>query len=183
MKKILILLVSLIAFNSQAHTIAICTGEYALCAASPATLTGKLMTVNGKVYKQGVAVCPVLTGSAIADLELMNNSCKSKPGEVWSLFGFPEVKSFPQAPDWNTVTATIRTFTIGNTQQTQMSNMWSFPCKKQAQKINGVTLASCYGPIMESPFTSNHVKPGEKAVTQAPEGATYPVGGNYVSFE
>jgi hypothetical protein len=108
----------------------------------------------------------------------MNGSCKSPKGKVWSLFGVPPVASFPQAPTWDTVTAVGRTFVIGNTPTTQMSNMWSFPCEIQAQKINGVKLASCYGPIMESPFNGDYAKVGQTAVTQAPEGSTYSVSGN-----
>jgi len=174
----LILLLAFISLNTQAHTLAICKSEYALCAASSATLTGKTMTVNGKVFKEAVAVCPVLTGAAVANLDLMNGSCKSPKGKVWSLFGVPPVASFPQAPTWDTVTAIGRTFVIGNTPTTQMSNMWSFPCEIQAQKVNGAKLASCYGPVMESPFNGDHVKVGQTAITQAPEGSTYSVSGN-----
>lgn len=182
MRKILLLLALSIGV-AQAHTIAICTGEYALCAASGATLTGKTMIVNGKIFKQGVAVCPVLNGSAAANLDLMNGSCKAAKGKVWSLFGVPPVTKFPQAPSWTSVNATERSFKIGSTPQTGMSNLWSFSCDVQAQKVNGVKLASCYGPIMESPWTNDHVKPGESAFTQAPEGVTYPVGGNYIDVE
>ena len=35
------------------------------------------------------------------------------------------------------------------------------------------------GPINESPFTGDHVKPGATAFTQAPVGAADPVGGNF----
>jgi hypothetical protein len=31
---------------------------------------------------------------------------------------------------------------------------------------------------MESPWTNNHVKPGQIGFTQAAEGVSYPVGGN-----
>jgi hypothetical protein len=178
MKNIIFILISFIAFNSQAHKLSICKGEYALCAASSTTPTGKTILVNGKIFKEGVAVCPVLTGDAIANLDLMNGSCDAPVGKVWSLFGVPMVKNYPQAPTWTSVPAVNRTFIIGNTETTGMSNMWSFPCKLQAQKANGVQLANCYGPIMESPFTNNHVKQGQTGFTQAPEGATYPVGGN-----
>ena len=178
MRKIIFILMALFALSSQAHNLAICNGEYALCAASPTTPTGKTMTINGKVFKEGMAVCPILTGQSVANLDLMNGSCDSKPGKVWSLFGVPPVTSYPQAPSWNTVTATFRSFTIGDTPTTGMSNMWSFPCDIQATKINGVKLASCYGPIMESPWTNNHVKQGQTGFTQAPAGASYPVGGN-----
>jgi len=174
------LLLALLLFcgSAQAHILAICNGDYALCAASSTTPTGKLMTINGKVFKEGVAVCPILNGKAIANMDLMNNSCKSLPNKVWSLFGVPPVTNYPQAPNWNTVPAQFRSFTIGDTPTTGMSNMWSFPCDIQAKKVNGVRLASCYGPIMESPWDGNHVKQGQSAFTQAPIGATYPVGGN-----
>ena len=179
MKKALVFLVGIVmAGCSFAHNIAICHGQYALCAASAATPTGKTMTVDGKVFKEGMAVCPILNGDSVANLDLMNGSCNSKPGKVWSLFGVPPVTSYPQAPSWNTVQAQFRSFTVGNTPTTGMSNMWSFPCDIQAQKVNGVKLASCYGPIMESPWNGDHIKQGETAFTQAPEGATYPVGGN-----
>ena len=52
MKKIIFVLVSLIAFNSQAHKLSICKGEFALCAASSTTQTGKTMVVDGKVFKE-----------------------------------------------------------------------------------------------------------------------------------
>jgi len=176
MKKLLIGL--LLCGNAFAADISICTGQYALCAASPTTPTGKTTRVQGKTYREGVAVCPVLTGASVANLAIMNGTCKAPKGTVWSLFGMPPVTSFPQAPTWATVPAVGRTFIIGETETTGMSNMWSFPCKIQAQKVNGVTLASCYGPIMESPFTNRHVKPGQLGFTQAPVGATWPVGGN-----
>jgi len=179
MRKIIVILFGLSTLGlAQASSLAICQGEYALCAASSTTPTGKTMKVNGKTFKEGMAVCPILTGAAIADLNLMNGSCNAPKGKVWSLFGVPPVTSYPQAPSWNTTTAVFRSFTIGDTPTTGMSNMWSFPCEIQAQKINGVKLASCYGPIMESPWDGNHVKQGQTGFTQAPVGATYPVGGN-----
>jgi hypothetical protein len=58
-----------------------------------------------------------------------------------------------------------------------MSNMWSFECVK-TKKVNGVQLADCFGPLNESPFDGGHVKAGSTVVTQAPVGATFPVGGN-----
>ena len=162
----------------NAQTIAICQGEYALCAASSTTLTGKSIAVQGKTFKEGVAVCPVLTGAAVANMDLMQGSCNAPKGKVWSLFGVPPQTAYAQAPDWTVQPAAFRSFTVGNTPTTGMSNMWSFLCDKQTKQVNGITLASCYGPVMESPWTGNHVVPGETAFTQAPVGATYPVGGN-----
>jgi hypothetical protein len=162
----------------KAQTIAICKGEYALCAASSTVLTGKSITVAGKTFKEGVAICPVLSGDAVANMTLMQGSCDAPKGKVWSLFGVPPITSYPQAPDWTVQPAVFRSFTVGNTPTTGMSNMWSFLCTKQAKQVNGVTLASCYGPVMESPWTGNHVVSGETAFTQAPAGSTFPVGGN-----
>ena len=96
MKKLFVLL--LLTFNAQAQNLAICQGEYALCAASPATPTGNSIVVGNKVFKEGMAVCPVLDGSSIANLDLMGGSCTAAKGKVWSLFGFPPLSSFPQAP-------------------------------------------------------------------------------------
>ena len=175
---IILFWVSSLFMTIHAQTIAICKGEYALCAASPTTLTGKSISVAGKTFKEGVAVCPVLSGMAVANMELMQGSCDAPKGKVWSLFGVPPQTAYPQAPSWTVQPAVFRSFTVGNTPSTGMSNMWSFLCEKQAKQVNGVTLASCYGPVMESPWTENHVVPGETAFTQAPVGATYPVGGN-----
>jgi hypothetical protein len=177
-KQLVVSLLTLFTVAVSAHTLGICQGEYALCAASSTTPTGKTMLVDGKTFREGMAVCPVLNGTSIANLDLMKGSCDIAPGKVWSLFGIPAVTEYPQAPTWNVAPAEFRSFTIGDTQDSGMSNMWSFPCLIQEVKVNGVTLASCYGPIMESPWTNDHVKPGQTGFTQAPEGAIYPVGGN-----
>ena len=175
---IVLLWVSALVSTLQAQTIAVCKGEYALCAASPTALTGNLIKVNGKTFKEGVAICPVLTGAAVANMDLMQGSCNAPKGKVWSLFGVPPLTAYPQAPSWTVQPAVFRSFTVGTTPETGMSNMWSFLCEKQAKQVNGVTLASCYGPVMESPWTGNHVVAGETSFTQAPVGTTYPVGGN-----
>ena len=183
MKKILVTVALVIvagtAMAQKLSALSICVGEYALCAASPTTPTGKTMKVDGKTFKEGMAVCPILTGAAVANLNLMNGSCAAPgPGKIWSLFGVPPVTNYPQQPTWASAPAQFRSFTIGTTPTTGMSNMWSFPCDIQTEKVNGVKLASCYGPIMESPWTNDQVKPGQLGFTQAAEGVTYPVGGN-----
>jgi hypothetical protein len=175
---VVFLWVSALISTAHAQTIAVCKGEYALCAASPTTLTGKTISVQGKTFKEGVAVCPVLTGAAVANMDLMGGSCDAPKGKVWSLFGVPPQTAYPQAPDWTVQPAVFRSFKVGDTPTTGMSNQWSFLCTKQTKQVNGVTLASCYGPVMESPWTGNHVVSGETAFTQAPVGASYPVGGN-----
>ena len=173
MKKLLILM--LFCSNVFAADLMVCNVEYALCAASGSTPTGKTITIKGKVFKEGMAVCPVLQGQSVANGALMNGSCKSPPGKVWSLFS--TVTEAPQAPTWAVAPLVHRTFTLSKTQS--MSNQWSMLCDKQAQKVNGVTLASCYGPINESPVTNGHVKMGSTIITDAPVGAVNPVGGNF----
>jgi hypothetical protein len=173
MKKLLLL--ALFCANASAADLMICNGEYALCAASGSTPTGKTITVKGKVFQEGMAVCPVLTGRSVANPALMNNSCDAPPGKVWSLFS--TVSEAPQAPSWAVAPLVKRSFILGK--DASMSNQWSFICDKQAKKTNGVQLASCYGPINESPFTNGHIKPGAKIITDAPSGVLNPVGGNF----
>jgi len=173
MKKLLLL--SLLPFSVSAANLMICNGEYALCAASGSTPTGKKITVKGKVFAEGMAVCPVLTGRSIANPALMNNSCDAPAGKVWSLFS--TVSEAPQAPSWAVAPLVKRTFILGK--DSGMSNQWSFLCEKQAKPVNGVQLASCYGPINESPFTNAHIKRGTTIVTDAPVGVLNPVGGNF----
>ena len=173
MKKLLLL--ALVSTNAVAVDLMICNGEYALCAASGSTPTGKTITVKGKVFQEGMAICPVLTGRSVANPALMNNSCDAPPGKVWSLFS--TVSEAPQAPSWAVAPLVQRTFTLGK--DSGMSNQWSFICDKQAKKVNNVQLASCYGPINESPLTNGHVKMGSTIVTDAPAGVLNPVGGNF----
>lgn len=178
--KQIIALVSVLAIGSTAAiagpNLRICRGEYALCAASSTDATGKSIVVNGNTFREGVSVCPVLRGPAIADMNLMNNSCKAPKGKVWSLFS--NVKSFPQAPTWAVKPEVIRTFTTTATPGGGMSNMWSFPCVKRKNLVNGVQLADCYGPLNESPWTATSVPFGSVVGTAAAVGASNPVGGN-----
>ena len=172
--KVFILFVLLVG-SANAVDLAICKGRYALCAASGATPTGKTIVVNGKTFQEGVAVCPVLIGPAIADLNLMGGKCKAPEGKVWSLFS--TLTSYPQAPSWDVKPMVVRQFITTNT--SGMSNMWSFSCDLIAKKVNDVRLASCYGPINESPWNGDHVPVGTESFSAAPPGALNPVGGNF----
>jgi len=162
------------------RAVKMCVGQFAFCGASGTTATGKKIKVNHKEFDQGVAVCPVMNGPAIANLELMNNSCDTPDGTdktVWSLFWY--FTSVPQAPSWETSPTVNRTIVTTNEPNGGMSNMWSFPCTIEPEKVNGVTLAKCYGPINETVFPfrgARRVNPGESSVTQAPVGAPNPVG-------
>jgi len=172
----LILAAILAPFAAHATTIQVCDGEFALCAASPTTaIPNQTITVNGATFPLGTSVCPVLRGPALADMDLMNNSCANPgPGKVWSLF--QPRKQFPQAPSWATQPAAFRKFTTTATPTGGMSNMFSFPCTIRPNPINGTKLADCYGPMNESP-TGVAVPPGTEVMTQSPAGAANPVGG------
>jgi hypothetical protein len=182
MKRVIAVFMTLFSMAVHADPdLAICHGEYALCASSATEPTGKTMTVGSKTFQEGHAVCPVIQGESIADLNLMHGSCDAPKGNqtVWSLFGNPS--TYPQAPTWAPASMTVRTFTTAVGVGKGMSNMWSFPCTKRPKPVNGATLADCLGPINESPFTGDHVLPGTTAGTGAPVGASDPVGGNFPS--
>ena len=174
MKKLLLL--ALLPVNVFATELMVCNGEFALCAASASVPTGKMIRVEGTEFQEGMAVCPVLTGKAVANGKLMQGSCKAPAGKVWSLFS--TVTEYPQAPSWAVVPMTPRSFVTSTDAGGGMSNQWSFLCDKQAKKVNGVQLANCYGPINESPWNNGHVAPGTTAFTAAPVGAANPVGGD-----
>jgi hypothetical protein len=155
-------------------------GKFAFCGASGAVPTGDTITVEGKEFLEGVAACPVLDGPSIANNILVPNPSvtpDSTDKTVWSYFWYYD--SVPQAPTWEKLPTVNRTFTITNSPDSSMSNMWCMPCKILPKKVNGVTIANCYGPLNELAFPMRRAIraiPGETAVTQAPVGATYSVG-------
>jgi hypothetical protein len=155
-------------------------GKFAFCGASGAIPTGDTITVEGKEFLEGVAACPVLDGPSIANNILVPNPSvtpDSTDKTVWSYFWYYD--SVPQAPTWEKLPTVNRTFTITNSPDSSMSNMWCMPCKILPKKVNGVTIAECYGPLNELAFPMRRAiraVPGETAVTQAPIGATYSVG-------
>ena len=123
-------------------------GKFAFCGASGAELTGRTIEVQGKKFLEGKSICPVLDGISLA-----------------------------QAPTWDLLPTVNRSFVITKTQG--MSNMFCMPCKVLKDKVNGVTLAECLGPLNEAAVPLRRalrVVDGETSITQAPEGASYPVG-------
>jgi hypothetical protein len=169
---------STLSFSSGG--IGICKGEYALCAASSSYPTGNTITVDGVPFKEGKAVCPVLIGLSVANLNIMG-SCKAPPNMVWSLFS--PVTSYPQAPTWDVQDEVVRTFVTTAEIGGGMSNQWSYLCTKQKHRTKTssgkyVQLADCLGPINESPWTNGAIPVGTSIITAAPVGAVNPVGGS-----
>ena len=167
----------LLLFVASAYAepaLVMCHGKYALCAASPTTPTGKTMVIGGVTFQEGASICPVLTGKAVGDQNLIG-SCKPPKGKIWSLFSTE--MNYPQAPTWAVVKAQPRTF-VTTAGAGGMANQWSYPCVIRPKKVNGATLADCLGPLNESPWGGAVVPIGATVVTSAPVGSAYPVGGN-----
>ena len=153
-------------------------GKFAFCGASGAELTGRTIEVQGKTFLEGKSICPVLDGVSLANLMLVGNPSitpDSTDKTVWSYFWYFD--SVPQAPTWDLLPTVNRSFVVSKTQG--MSNMFCMPCKVLKDKVNGVTLAECLGPLNEAAVPlrrAMRVVNGETSITQAPVGATYPVG-------
>ena len=176
MKLFLLFALACAVMPVQADPLITCSGQYALCAASSTTPTGKTIVINGVTFQEGISVCPVLTGESVGDAALIG-SCAPPKGErtVWSLFSLE--MDYPQAPSWAVVHAVPRLF-VTTEGSGGMSNQWSYPCVIRPTKINGATLADCLGPINESPAGGGVVPVGATVLTSAPLGASYPVGGS-----
>ena len=183
MKKLLLKITSLLGLKknktSVDRAVKIYKGKFAFCGASGAEPTGNIITVQGRKFKEGRSVCPVMDGPSIANLKLVPNPSVSPDGTkdtVWSFFWYYD--EVPQAPTWETLPTVNRSFVIGDTPSTQMSNMFCMPCRI-FKTVNGVELAECVGPLNEMAVPLRRairVHPGQTSITQAPEGSSYPVG-------
>jgi hypothetical protein len=177
------------------HQFKLCSGYYALCAASTCTPTGKTITVNVSgggtaKYPEAECTCPIESGQAIADVVggNMGGSCKpAGEGQVWSLYD-PK-KEIPQAingwvPSGPLAEAPLQTCSKDLNLGHQLVNCFSFACNNE-RYVNGVPVASCYCPIGEA-LDGTAVAPHTTFVTQAGQDddgycAEHPVGGP-VSF-
>ena len=183
MKKLLLKITSLLGLKknktSVDRAIKIYKGKFAFCGASGAEPTGNIITVQGRKFKEGRSVCPVMDGPSVANLKLVPNPSVSPDGTkdtVWSFFWYYD--EVPQAPTWETLPTVNRSFVIGDTPSTQMSNMFCMPCRI-FKTVNGVELAECVGPLNELAFPLRkaiRAHEGQTSITQAPEGSPYPVG-------
>jgi hypothetical protein len=172
------------------HDFTVCSGRFALCAASTCQATGRSITVN--VIGGGTAsfpefdcTCPILSGPAIADLNggNMQGSCEPPPNQIWSTYQ-PRL-TIPQAiTDWvrippkNLAPPQIcpASLNLGD----QLVNCFSFACDP-AGRIDGVPLATCHCPLGES-LEGTAVPPNTSFATQAGQGdqsicAEHPVSG------
>lgn len=189
MKNIFIIIIAFTLFScntkkekqlaDKTHILEIGRGKFAFCGASGAVPTGRKIIIQGKTFDEGCAICPVIDGLSIANMELLNYSWDTPDGTdstVWSLFWYFD--SVPQSPTWAVLPTVNRNFITDTTVGGGMSNMFCMPCKILEEK-NGVTLAKCYGALNEAAVPlriSMPVKAGAKSITQAPIGSPNPVG-------
>lgn len=145
----------------------VCAGEFALCASSTCTPTGRLIKVNennGKStreFKESSCKCPVITaeiaqqnGAPLTALAAVNEgnmkgSCStSGPDKVWAIYS-PTIYEYPQestTPPFRTALANRQICPAGSIG----SNCWNFECTIDKEKTNGARTATCYCPIGES---------------------------------
>jgi hypothetical protein len=179
-----------IAIAAEGHDFQICSGYFALCAASTCKATGTNIRVNvtsggTALFPQADCTCPIFSGHAIADVTggNMTGSCEPpEAGKIWSLYSVR--KDIPQAPEWDPETAAPPQVCPKSTPKeknsNQLVNCFSFLCDTE-RYINGVPVATCRCPIGES-LAGTKVNPGTAFVTQAGQGdqkvcAELPVGG------
>ena len=212
MKKITLIVVSLLTVLFSCNTqneadqevkvgevVAIHQGSFAFCGASAAVPTGKTIIVQGVEYKEGCAVCPVLTGPSLSNLAMQGVSGtygKFNVGEnpqtpdgtnntVWSFFWYYDstttVPQFdPSTKEWQLLPPVNRMFVINlDSPSTSESNMFAMPGIIFDTTDAGIVLAKVYGPLNEAAVPLRKAVPvesGMTSVTAAKEGFPYPVG-------
>lgn len=181
-------------------------GLYAFCGASGAELTGNQIMIQGKVFEEGCAICPVLDGPSISNLAMdgfspswgyefnterdfqypNNDGSTVWDGKsVWSLYWYFDTSSFvpqynPKSQEWEMMHPENRSFIVNTDYPaTSESNMFCMPCAIFDTTETGIVLAKCYGPMNEAAIPLRKaikVTNGMKSITAAIEGKPYPVG-------
>ena len=216
MKKITLIVVSLLAtvlFSCNTTTtktetvediksdtaVKVHQGLFAFCGASGAIPTGKKITVQGVVYDEGCAICPVLSGPSVSNLVMEGVSGtygKFNVGEnfqtpdgtdktVWSLFWyFDSTTTVPQfnptTKEWELLPPMNRSFVVNtDSASTSESNMFAMPGIIFDTTSTGIVLARVYGPLNEAAVPLRKAIPvttGMTSITAAKIGFPYPVG-------
>ena len=174
-------------------------GSFAFCGASAALPTGKKIVVQGVVYDEGCAICPVLSGPSLSNLAMegvsgtygkfnVNDNFRTPDGTtntVWSLFWYYDTTTTipqfnPSTKDWEYMTPRNRSFVINmDSPSTSESNMFAMPGIIFDTTSTGIVLAKVYGPLNEAAIPLRKavpVKNGQTSVTAAKMGFPFPVG-------
>ena len=213
MKKLLLLFVTatmLFSCNTSTKTettedikfdtiVKIHNGAFAFCGASAALPTGKKIIVQGVVYDEGCAICPVLSGPSLSSLAMegvsgtygkfnVKNNFQSPDGTantVWSLFWYYDTTTTipqfnPLTKEWELMTPFNRSFVINlDSPSTSESNMFAMPGIIFDTTSTGIVLAKVYGPLNEAAVPLRKAIPvvnGMTSVTAAKVGFPFPVG-------
>jgi len=174
-------------------------GSFAFCGASAAVPTGRKITVQGVVYDEGCAICPVLSGPSLSNLAMtgsggtygdfnVKENFQTPDGTdktIWSLFWYYDpsttIPQFnPATKEWELLPPTNRSFIINlDSPSTSESNMFAMPGVVFDTTSTGIVLAKVYGPLNEAAVplrVAVPVKNGQTSVTAAKIGFPYPVG-------
>jgi hypothetical protein len=174
-------------------------GSFAFCGASAAVPTGRKIVVQGVVYDEGCAICPVLEGPSLSNLAMEGDSGTygkfnvdknfqtpdGTSNTVWSLFWYYDsstnIPQFnPETKTWELLPPTNRSFVINlDSPSTSESNMFAMPGVIIDTTDTGIVLAKVYGPLNEAAIPLRKAVPvenGQTSVTAAKEGFPYPVG-------
>jgi hypothetical protein len=191
--------------TKDAKVLKVHEGLYAFCGASGAELTGNQIMVQGKVFEEGCAICPVLDGPSISnlamdgysfswgyefnterDFQYPHHGTAGWDGKsVWSLYWYFDTSSFvpqynPKSQEWEMMHPENRSFIVNTDYPaTSESNMFCMPCAIFDTTETGIVLAKCYGPMNEAAIPLRKaisVTSGMKSITAAIEGKPYPVG-------
>lgn len=213
MKKLLLLFVTItMLFSCNTNTkiettedikfdtiVKIHDGAFAFCGASAALPTGKKIVVQGVVYDEGCAICPVLSGPSLSSLAMegvsgtygkfnVKNNFQSPDGTantVWSLFWYYDTTTTipqfnPSTKEWELMTPFNRSFVINlDSPSTSESNMFAMPGIIFDTTSTGIVLAKVYGPLNEAAVPLRKAIPvvnGMTSVTAAKVGFPFPVG-------
>ena len=145
-------------------------GSFAFCGASAAVPTGKKITVQGVVYDEGCAICPVLDGPSLSNLAMqgvsetygkfnVDSNFQTPDGTdntVWSLFWYYDssasIPQFnPSTKEWELLAPVNRSFVINlDSSATSESNMFAMPGIIFDTTSTGIVLAKVYGPLNEA---------------------------------
>ena len=185
--------------ENEAKALKIHEGAFAFCGASAAVPTGNKIIIQGVEFDEGCAICPVLTGPSISNLDMYGSggtwgdfnvatNFQTPDGtdkSVWSLFWyFDTTTTIPQfnpaSKQWEMMSPVNRAFVINmDSPATSESNMFAMPGQIIDTTESGIVLAKVYGPLNEAAVPLRiaiPVKNGQTSVTAAKMGAPYPVG-------
>jgi hypothetical protein len=157
----------------------VCSGYFALCAASTCTPTGKKIRVNtatGRtaVFPEADCTCPVILGQSVADVAggNMHGSCEPLgPDQIWSEYqlraDIPQALTnwVPHLPEAAApFLSCSKNLNLGN----QFAQCFSFSCDSETY-INNVPVVTCHCAIGAS-LAGKPVAPQTSFASQAGQG-------------